>query len=56
MAEGASVVVKSEPPRSFTFDGVLGETATQQALVKWVGRKGVLEEGGMIMGLWDDDE
>ena len=46
MAEGASVVVKSEPPRSFTFDGVLGETATQQALVKWVGRKGILEEGG----------
>lgn len=50
VAEGASVVVKSEPPRSFTFDGVLGETATQQALVKWggwwVGRRGVLEEGG----------
>ena len=37
MAEGASVVVKSEPPRSFTFDGVLGETATQQALDKWGG-------------------
>ena len=38
VAEGASVVVKSEPPRSFTFDGVLGETATQQEVFESVGR------------------
>eukprot|EP00434_Breviolum_minutum_P004327 symbB.v1.2.003812.t1/scaffold192.1/size616647/23 len=38
VAEGASVVVKSEPPRSFTFDVVLGETATQQEVFESVGR------------------
>ena len=32
--DGPSVVVKSDPPRSFTFDGVLGETSTQQVGVR----------------------
>ncbi|CAL1169349.1 unnamed protein product [Cladocopium goreaui] len=36
--DGPSVVVKSDPPRSFTFDGVLGETSTQQEVFESVGR------------------
>eukprot|EP00435_Cladocopium_sp_Y103_P041690 s3508_g11.t1 len=36
--DGPSVTVKSDPPRSFTFDGVLGETSTQQEVFESVGR------------------
>ncbi|CAJ1335233.1 unnamed protein product, partial [Effrenium voratum] len=36
--EGTSVLLKSDPPRSFTFDGVLGESATQQEVFETVGR------------------
>lgn len=36
--DGPSVMVKSDPPRSFTFDGVLGEQSTQQEVFESVGR------------------
>ncbi|CAE7463878.1 KIF15 [Symbiodinium natans] len=36
--EGSSVVVKSDPPRSFAFDGVLGESSTQQDVFESLGR------------------
>lgn len=34
----SSVIIKSDPPRSFAFDGVLGESSTQQDVFESLGR------------------
>jgi len=36
--DGSSVIIKSDPPRSFAFDGVLGESSTQQDVFESLGR------------------
>ncbi|CAE7701815.1 KIF15 [Symbiodinium sp. CCMP2456] len=36
--DGSSVIVKSDPPRSFAFDGVLGESSSQQDVFESLGR------------------